>query len=103
MQHTTIQFDQVLESQQPVDVTAPIRKGVQVVNEWLDSRSEFYSRILGESISWRKALRIGVVLPLLMVAVAVCGMQAPAVTMTSLASAGWIVYRLNQEEEGGAA
>ena len=74
-----------------------------MVNQWLDSRSEFYSRILGQSITWRRALRIGVVLPLLVVAVAFCGVQDPAVTMTSLASAGWMVYRLNQEEEGGAA
>lgn len=101
MQQTTIQFDEALETRQPVDVMAPVRKRVQVINQWLDSRSEFYSRLLGQSISWRKALRIGVVLPCLMVAVIVCGIQAPMVTMTSLASAGWIVYRLNKEEEGG--
>ena len=103
MQQTTIQFDQVLEAQQRVDVTAPIRKGVQVVNRWLDSRSEFYSRILGQDISWRKALRLGVVLPSLMAAVAVCVTQAPVVAGTSLACAGWIVYRLNQDEKGGEA
>ena len=102
MQQTTIQFDQVLTAKQPsVDVTAPVRKVVQVVNNWLDSRSEFYSRILGQTISWRKAIRVGVVLPLLMVAVVICGVMAPLVTGTSLASAGWIVYRLNQEEKGG--
>lgn len=101
MQQTTIQFDQVLQEQSKVDVLAPIRKAVQVVNNWLDSRSEFYSRIIGQTISWRKALRVGVVLPLLLLAVAICGVTAPLVTGTSLASAGWIVYRLNQEEEGG--
>ena len=101
MQQTTIQFDQVLESQQPIDVMAPVRKVVQVINNKLDARSDFYSRIMGQSISWRKALRIGVVLPLLMVAVVVCALDAPVVTGTSLASAGWIVYRLNQNEEGG--
>jgi len=37
----------------------------------------------------------------LMVAVAVCVEQAPVVAGTSLAASGWIVYRLNQEEEGG--
>lgn len=101
MQQTTIQFDQVLQEQRSVDVMAPVRKGVQVVNNWLDSRSDFYSRILGQTITWRKALRVGVVLPLLLVAVCICGVMAPLVTGTSLASAGWIVYRLNQEEEGG--
>jgi hypothetical protein len=44
---------------------------------------------------------VGVVLPLLMVAVVVCGVMAPLVTGTSLVSACWIVYRLNQEEKGG--
>ena len=102
MQQTTIQFETAAEVQR-VDVKAPLRKVEQVINSWLDSRSEFYSRILGQTISWRRALRIGVVLPLLTVAVVICGVHAPAVTMTSLASAGWIVYRLNQEEEGGAA
>ena len=103
MQQGTIRFDEALQVQQPVDVMAPARKAVQVVNQWLDSRSEFYSRILGQGITWRKALRIGVVLPLLLVAVVICGMSAPMVTGTSLASAGWIVYRLNQDEKGGAA
>lgn len=99
MQQTTIRFDEELQAQQPVDVVAPVRKGVQVLNEWLDSRSEFYSRLIGQGITWRKALRVGVVLPLLMLAVAVCGIEAPVVTATSLAASGWIVYRLNQEEE----
>ena len=101
-QQGTIQFDEALQAQpQRVDVMAPMRKAVQVINRRLDSRSEFYSRLLGQAISWRKALRIGVVLPLLMVAVAVCVVQAPVVAGTSLAASGWIVYRLNQEEEGG--
>ena len=99
MQQTTIRFDEALQVQQPVDVMAPARKAVQVVNKWLDSKSEFYSRILGQSISWRRALRIGVVLPLLLVIVAICVIEAPVVAGTSLASAGWIVYRLNKEEE----
>ena len=102
-QQGTIQFDEALQAQpQRVDVMAPMRKAVQVINRRLDSRSEFYSRLLGQAISWRKALRIGVVLPCLMVAVAVCGIEAPIVTVISLASAGWIVYRLNKGEKGGA-
>ena len=100
MQQTTIRFDHVLQEQQRVDVAAPARKAVQVINHWLDSRSEFYSRILGQAITWRKALRIGVVLPLLFVTVAACGMQAPLASLACTASAGWIVYRLNKEEGG---
>ena len=101
MQQTTIRFDHVLQEQQRVDVVAPLRKAVRAINRGLDSRSEFYSRMLGQDISWRKALRIGVVLPLLFVAAAVCVAHAPLIAGTSLACSGWIVYRLNQEEEGG--
>lgn len=102
MQQTTIRFDHVLqEQQQRVDVVAPLRKAVQAINRGLDSRSEFYSRMLGQDISWRKALRIGVVLPMLFVAAAVCVASAPVIAGTSLACSGWIVYRLNQEETGG--
>lgn len=101
MQQTTIRFDHVLQEQQRVDVVAPLRKAVQAINRGLDSRSEFYSRMLGQNISWRKALRIGVVLPLLFVAAAVCVAHAPLIAGTSLACSGWIVYRLNQEEKGG--
>ena len=100
MQQTTIRFDHVLQEQQRVDVVAPLRKAVQAINRGLDSRSEFYSRMLGQNISWRKALRIGVVLPLLFVTVAACGMQAPLASLACTASAGWIVYRLNKEEGG---
>ena len=101
MQQTTIQFETAAPVQ-PIDVKAPLRKAVQAINRWLDSRSEFYSHILGQSITWRRALRLGVVLPAAMVAVVACGVTAPLITGTSLASAAWIVYRLNQEEEGGA-
>lgn len=33
MQQTTIRFDQVLQTRQPVDVMAPARKTVQVINQ----------------------------------------------------------------------
>jgi len=32
-QQGTIQFDEVLQTRQPVDVTAPVRKAVQVINQ----------------------------------------------------------------------
>jgi len=53
---------------------------------------------------WKaEALRIGVTLPCLTVLTAACAWQAPLVTAYSLAASAWIVYRLNQEEKGGAA
>ncbi len=100
MQQTTIQFDEQQLVQQPVDVLAPIRKLVQSVTHFLDGRSAFYSQLIGQSISRRRALRIGVVLPALMVAVAMCVASSPLVAAVCLASAAWIVYRLNQQEGG---
>lgn len=103
-QQQTIRFDEVLGTQaRPVDLTAPLRRAAQSVTRWLDSPSEFYSRLLGDTITWRKALRIGVTLPCLTVLTAACAWQAPLVTAYSLAASAWIVYRLNQEEKGGAA
>jgi len=64
MQQTSIRFDQALQAQpQAIDVKATVREAVRRINQALDSKSEFYSRILGQAITWRKALRIGVVLP----------------------------------------
>lgn len=102
MQQSTINFGEVLPLEQKpatVNIVERVKRGAQVVNHWLDSRSEFYSRMLGEDISWRKSLRVGVVLPLLFVVVFICSAQAPLVTMASLSCAAWIAYRLNAEEE----
>lgn len=86
---------------QPIDVRATLQQKIKSFNLWLDSKSVFYSRMLGESITWRKGLRVGVVLPCLFLVVLICTIQAPFITATCLASAGWLVYRLNKEEEGG--
>lgn len=100
MQQTTIRFDRSAEVPQTVDVVATLRDKVQQVNRWLDSRSGFYSRLMGGTVTWRMALRAGVVLPAMMTAVVICGMQAPMVSTVCLVAAGWTVYRLNAGETG---
>ena len=100
MQQTTINFDAARRTEQQSDALALVRGGVQRVNSWLDSRSDFYSRMLGESISWRKALRIGVALPACVVAAAVCVSTSPMSSLVMGGVAGWIVYRLNQDGKG---
>lgn len=99
-QQTTIRFDRSAEMPQTVDVVATLRDKVQQVYRWLDSRSGFYSRLMGETVTWRMALRAGVVLPAMMTAVVICGMQAPMVSAVCLVAAGWTVYRLNAGETG---
>ena len=73
------------------------------VNNWLDSKSEFYSRIAEFDVTRRVAFRIGIVLPIAMVVAAACAEQAPLVTAAAMAVSGWIVYRLNKSEKGGKA
>ena len=72
------------------------------VNKWLDTKSEFYSRIAEFEVTRRVAFRIGFVLPIAMVVAAACAEQAPLVT-AAMAVSGWIVYRLNKSEKGGKA
>lgn len=75
----------------------------RVINQWLDTKSAFYSRIAEFEVTRRVAIRIGVVFPLAMAVGAVCVEQAPIVSITAMSVSGWIVYRLNNGEKGGEA
>jgi hypothetical protein len=72
------------------------------INTWLDSKSEFYSRIAEFDVTRRAGIRMGVVLPLAMMVAAVCVEQAPVVSIAAAAVSAWLVYRLNKGEKGGA-
>lgn len=98
MQQATINF--TAEVRQPVSLRERMRSTGRVINKWIDSRSGFYSRLMGGTVTWRMALRAGVVLPAMMTAVVICGMQAPMVSAVCLVAAGWTVYRLNAGETG---
>lgn len=75
---------------------------------WYNSKSEFYSQVLGEHCSWKTAIRVNAI-TLLIIVMTMCAMENLIVTGVSLASAGWLTYRLNtdlapeekQGEEGG--
>lgn len=75
----------------------------RVINQWLDTRSAFYSRIAEFDVTRRVAIRIGVVFPLAMGVAVACVEQAPIVSITAMIVSGWIVYRLNKSEKGGEA
>lgn len=78
-----------------------IAGAIKSVNNWLDTKSEFYSRIAEFDVTRRVAIRIGIVLPIAMCVAAACVEQAPLVTVAAMAVSGWLVYRLNQDEKGG--
>ena len=102
MQQATINFT-ASEVRQPVSLRERMRSTGRVINQWLDTKSEFYSRVAGFTLTWRVAIRVGIVLPLAMVAAAVCVEQAPLVTVVAMGVSGWVVYRLNKDEKGDEA
>ena len=102
MQQATINFT-ASEVRQPVSLRERMKSTGRVINEWLDTRSAFYSRIAEFEVTRRAAIRIGIVLPLAMGMAVACVEQTPLVSITAMIVSGWIVYRLNKSEEGGEA
>lgn len=102
MQQATINFT-ASEVRRPVSLRERMRTTGRVINQWLDTKSAFYSRIAEFEVTRRVAIRIGVVFPLAMVMGVVCVEQAPIVSIAAMSISGWIVYRLNKGEKGGQA
>ena len=102
MQQATINFT-ASEVRQSVSLRERMKSTGRVINEWLDTRSAFYSRIAEFEVTRRAAIRIGIVLPLAMGMAVACVEQTPLVSITAMIVSGWIVYRLNKSEEGGEA
>ena len=100
MQQATINFT-ASEVRQPVSLRERVRSTGREINEWLDTRSAFYSRIAEFEVTRRAAIRIGIVLPMAIVVAVACVEQAPLVSITAMTVSGWIVYRLNKSEKGG--
>lgn len=79
---------------QPVDVIATLTAAKQRIDQWLDQKSEFYSRIGEMTVTRRLALRVNVVT--LCIAITALAIEAaPAAAFASLATASWLTYRFN--------
>lgn len=101
MQQQTIHFDNSAEVQQPIDVRATIQRKIKSINRWLDTKSEFYSRICEFTVTRRLVLRINVV-TLCLCVTAVCVEQQPVIAIISALCAAYLVYRVNKsDKEGG--
>lgn len=105
-QETTIRWQQA-QQRQDIDVLAIVRHKYQQLNNWLDGRSGFYSRICEFSVTRRTALRVNMVTACILLG-AIAVEQAPLAALTAMAVAAYMVYRLNQqdkqnnqEQEGG--
>lgn len=68
------------------------------LNLWLDTRSEFYSRIAEFSVTRRFVLRVNAVSLCLIIGM-VAIEQHPVASVISALCAGWLVYRLNKSEK----
>ena len=89
--------------QQPIDVRATIQRKLKSLNHWLDSKSEFYSRICEFSVTRRLVIRVNL---LCVIVAAVAIEQQPITSVVSTLCAGYLVYRMNKSEKkqkGGKA
>ena len=93
-----INFENSAKEQQPIDVRATIQRKIKSINIWLDSKSEFYSRIAEFPVTRRLVLRVNA-LSLCLILSAIAAEQSPVVALCSTLSAGYLVYRF--EKKGG--
>ena len=95
-----IEFESSAKKQQPIDLRATIQRKIKGVNQWLDTKSEFYSRICEFTVTRRLALRINLV-TLCMGFTAVCVEQQPVASLVSALCAAYLVYRVNKTDKKG--
>ena len=100
-----IEFESSAKQQQPINVRATIQRKIKSLNLWLDSKSEFYSRICEFSVTRRLVIRVNLV-SLCVIVAAVAIEQQPITSVISTLCAGYLVYRMNKSEKkqkGGKA
>ena len=80
---------------QPIDVRATIQRKIKSINLWLDSKSDFYSRICEFSVTRRLVIRVNLVTLCLGLA-AIAIEQQPITSVISTICAGYLVYRIRE-------
>lgn len=66
--------------------------------KWLDAKSEFFTKICGETVTRRQVLRIHAILVFMGLAL-ITAEASFIVSLLSLTAAAHHVYKLNQEDE----
>ena len=79
-------------------VKSTVIKHLTAINAWLDSKSEFYSRIADFTVTRRTVLRVNLITVCFFVGVAAVE-AAPVASLLSAACAAWTVRRLNKSEK----
>ena len=100
MQQQTI-FQAELSTARQFDVRATIANAAKSVTNYLNQRSEVYSRLCDFSVTRRTVLYMHLVVICLGVS-AFTVVSHPFAAVIATACAGWLVYRLNRNEGGEA-
>lgn len=101
MQQATINFT-ASEVRQPVSLRERMRTTGRVIKHWYNSKCEPMSRIAEFDVTWRVVILVNLVTIMLLVA-AIAVAQAPLATLTGIAVATFLTYRINHVKEGGQA
>lgn len=96
----TIEFRAEAQERKQLDVRATIQRKIQSINLWLDTKSEFYSRICEFNVTRRLVLRINIV-TLCLCITAACVEQQPVASLVSALCAAYVVYRVNKTDKKG--
>lgn len=96
----TIEFRAEAQERKQLDVRATIQRKIQSINLWLDTKSEFYSRICEFTVTRRLVLRINVV-TLCLCITAACVEQQPVASLVSALCAAYLVHRVNKTDKKG--
>lgn len=83
------------------DVRAALRHYKATAYKWLSKRSDTFSTITGENFTRLSVVRIHLFLASVAVAM-LCLVSSPLITMASLATSAWVVYRLNAAPPSGS-
>lgn len=96
--------------QQTLNLTAEVRPAVslaermremgRVANQWLDTKSEFYSRIASFMVTRRVAIRVNLVTAA-MIVTAIAVETQPVAALAAALSVAWIMYRALIGKKGG--
>lgn len=78
-----------------------MRSTGRVINQWLDTKSAFYSRIAEFEVTRRVAIRVNLVTMAVMVVVAAVE-TAPVAALAAAVSAAWLMYRSLMKKGGQA-
>lgn len=85
------------EAQSQISFRIWAEKNRNKVVNWLDSRSEFYSKIMEEPTTRRTVIRVNLIMVALTLA-AISVEQQPLITIAAMVCAGYLVRRLNKED-----